>query len=443
MGYEIGDIKSLIRDALSDDDFQNLVQDNYSKIYNAFTTGQNREERIRELVEYIEKQCEIENFLLLVKAVNPHAFKKFENRQTQKRLIKILSLINLKILQIAYKLSLPKTSRSRPMPTTVENLVRIADIIGEEHEARPLDRFINFLIYEESVDADCKENLLIWAQDRGIPISAPVPHLPDEPYLTIVVRPSPGCEDRYLIEAHLIKDPEEWNESNPLKISSSPAPQYSQDRLEEIFHKLIEICSQDGTISLKKLTVQWFLPNKLMSLPVEYWQIKPKEKNRLYSGKFCKAVIVGSFDRQSNHRMFSGDWKANWSQMSACMELQSAKALDSLDLTVDLDWDLLDLVGCKFIEHEDWQEQEEFWDNLLERGLPIALWCRQSGADLAIMDDVINCALVNLPVSLTKHRKQFLPKIPDNLLPIEPAAHLSLLWDNPFRPFPTITYQSY
>jgi vWA-MoxR associated protein C-terminal domain len=440
MRYETGDVKSLIRDALSDDDFQNLVQDNYSKIYNGFTTGQGREERTRAIVEHIEKQYEVDVFLLLIKAINPRAFKKFEDQQIQKRLINILNSICLSVIQIAYKLSLPKTSRSRPIPTTVTNLVRIADITGEDGELKPLDRFINFLIYEESVDADCRENLLTWAQDRGIPISVPVPHLPDEPYLTIVVRPSPGYEDRYWIEAHLIKDPEEWNESSSLKIYSSPETQYSQDRLEEIFHKLIEICTEDGTISLKKLTVQWFLPNKLMSLPVEYWQIKPKKNNRLYSGKFCKAVIVGSFDRQSNHRMFSGDWKANWSRISACSELHSAKALDSLDLTIDIDWDLLDLLGCKFIEHEDWQEQEEFWDNLLERGLPIALWCRHSGADLAIMDNVTKCTIVNLPVTLTEHRKQI--KVPNDTLPIEPAAHISLLWDNPFRPFPTITYQS-
>lgn len=441
MRYETGDVKSLIRDALSDDDFQNLVQDNYRKIYNGFTTGQGREERTRAIVEHVEKQYEVDIFLLLIKAINPRAFKKFEDRQIQKRSIEILNLINLSIVQKAYKLSLPKTSRSRPIPTTVEDLIRIADITGEEGEAKPLDRFINLLIYEESVDADCKENLLTWAQDRGIPISAPIPCLPDEPYLTIVVRPSPGCEDRYWIEAHLIKDPEEWIEKNLLKISNLADTLYSQDQLEEILHELIKICTEDGTISLKNLTIQWFLPNKLMSLPVEYWQIKPKEKNRLYSGKFCKAVIIGSFDRQSNHQMFSGDWKANWNRISACSELLSAKALDSLDLTIDLNWDLLDLVGCKFIEHEDWQEQEEFWDNLLERGLPIALWCRQSGADLAIMDDVTKCTVVNLPVTLTKHRKQV--RVTGETLPVEPAAHLSLLWDNPFRPFPTITYQSY
>ncbi len=441
MRYETGDIKSLIRDALSDDDFQNLVQDNYSKIYNSFTTGQGREERIRAIVEHIEKYYEVNDFLLLIKAVNPRAFNKFEDRQIQKSLIEILNLINLNIVQKAYKLSLPKTSRSRPIPITVEDLVRIADITGEEGEAKPLDRFINFLIYEESVDADCKENLLIWAQERGIPISVPIPCLPEEPYLTIVVKPSPGSNDRYWIEAHIIEDPEKWSEKNLLKISNLPDTQYSQDQLEEILPELIKICTKDGTISLKKLTIQWFLPNKLMSLPVEYWQIKSKEKNRLYSGKSCKAVIIGSFDRQSNHQIFSGDWKANWSRISACSELLSAKALNSLDPTIDLNWDLLDLVGCKFIEHEDWQEQEEFWDNLLERGLPIALWCRQSGADLAIMDDVIKCTVVNLPATLTKHRKQV--RVTGEALPVEPAAHLSLLWDNPFRPFPTITYQSY
>jgi hypothetical protein len=252
MRYETSDVKSLIRDALSDDDFQNLVQDNYSKIYNGFTTGQGREERTRAIVEHIEKQYEVDVFLLLIKAINPRAFKKFEDQQIQKKLIDILNSICLSVIQIAYKLSLPKTSRSRPIPTTVTNLVRIADITGEDGELKPLDRFINFLIYEESVDADCRENLLTWAQDRGIPISVPVPHLPGEPYLTIVVRPSPGYEDRYWIEAHLIKDPEEWNESSSLKIYSSPETQYSQDRLEEIFHKLIEICTEDGTISLKK-----------------------------------------------------------------------------------------------------------------------------------------------------------------------------------------------
>jgi hypothetical protein len=337
-------------------------------------------------------------------------------------------------------LSLPKTSRSRPIPETVEKLVKIADLTGEEGEPKPLHSFINFLIHEKSVDSGYRENLYKWAEAQAIPISVPIPHLHEEPYLTIVVKPSPGSNDRYRVEAHLIEDPEKWMEKILLKISNSPDPQYSQDQLEEILHKLIIICTQDGTISLKKLTVQWFLPNKLMSLPVEYWQIKPKEKNRLYSGKRCKAVIIGSFDRQK-HQIFSGDWKDNWSRILACSELQSAKALHPLDPTIDIDWDRLDLFGCKFIEHEDWQEQEGFWDNLLEGGLPIALWCRQSGADLTIMENMTTCTVVNLPVTLTKHRKQI--KVPYDTLPIEPAAHLSLLWDNPFRPFPTITYESH
>ena len=114
-------------------------------------------------------------------------------------------------------------------------------------------------------------------------------------------------------------------------------------------------------------------------------------------------------------------------------------------------WDNQKVVGCAFVEHHEQQRQEDFWDDLLAQGSSIVLWERHlklpqkaapEGLDSAL-NSLPKCTAANLPKTLSNQRREKLSKAAeapeaDRLK----AAPLSLLWDNPFRPFPQIDYES-
>jgi Effector-associated domain 7/TIR domain len=73
----IASIRQLIQNALSDDDLNNLCQDEFSKVYNLFTSGQTRSQRIRLLVDHVDRQREITKLLNVIEQINPNAYHEF------------------------------------------------------------------------------------------------------------------------------------------------------------------------------------------------------------------------------------------------------------------------------------------------------------------------------------------------------------------------------
>jgi tetratricopeptide (TPR) repeat protein len=70
-------IRQLIQDALSDNDLNILCQDDFSKVYNQFIGGQNKDQRIALLIEHVERQLEVPKLLSAIKKINPNAHAKF------------------------------------------------------------------------------------------------------------------------------------------------------------------------------------------------------------------------------------------------------------------------------------------------------------------------------------------------------------------------------
>jgi nucleoside phosphorylase len=66
-------IRKLVEDALTDDDLSNLCLDEFPKVYNQFTTGQTKPQRIRLLVEYADRQQEVPKLLSAIKQINSNA----------------------------------------------------------------------------------------------------------------------------------------------------------------------------------------------------------------------------------------------------------------------------------------------------------------------------------------------------------------------------------
>jgi hypothetical protein len=456
MGYEMGDIRKLIGKAFTPEDFNTVVFDRFPSVKEQLCEGQTKTQQQRLLAERVVIHRELPLLLTAIEENNTAVYQEFKALDD---LIQILTFTDSKIIvDRVYKSTFPEIQH-RAIPEALSTLVlQIADLPGDADRSKPkpLDRFVNCLMQDRGLlDLQLYGYLYTWAMDREIKIDPLEPIRSSlETYLKIEVRQH--LSGKYLVGAAIVTDPDPHNFTAeltttaidiPILLDPKYSPGYSQAQLPEILNELLAICSGEHSIALSDLNVQWFLPIELMSLPIEHWQIQMGKKQKYCNGARCKSTIVRSADRYlPDYRSAVGEWKKNWKSIPTCSQSLCSNTLKNLDPmagATEIDLSKPNVVGCKFVEHEDSQQQEDFWDELFSQGLPIALWCRQSGADLAVMDDLSKCLLVNLPISLTEHRKQFLPKLPEDIPRSQHNAHLSLLWDNPFRPFPTITYQSY
>lgn len=382
-------------------------------------------------------------------------------------LIPLLTSINLEIVTQAYRASLPE-GRPRPVPDNLEEMVRqLAEVPGENDNPKPLGRFVSILSQESSLETDHKQALQVWAERCGFQISSQTQPKRAEHYLMLKVQPRSLNDSSlgYLLSAAIVNDPDPLTPevdfqatslSIPEPTNPSLAPGYSLDELPQVLSELVTLCGGEHGIPLTDLTVQWFLPIELMSLPIEHWQIKIGRRQKPPIGQRCKSVIVRSYDRQftSDYEAVVGDWKKYWRRFLKYRQHCCSETLMPLNPRAGktkIAWDNQKVVGCAFVEHHEQQRQEDFWDDLLAQGSSIVLWERHlklpqkaapEGLDSAL-NSLPKCTAANLPKTLSDQRREKLSKAAeapeaDRLK----AAPLSLLWDNPFRPFPQIDYES-
>jgi hypothetical protein len=455
MNYYSGAIRELIKDALTSDQLKDLISDDFYSLYNDVKDRSLPDQR-RELLDYAQKNGEIPDLLNAIEKINPKVFQEFKDKLNEQESLQTLSniLTPIKFAEVVrvFRVSLPEVPHYQ-IPNTLDALLKyVADIPGEQNKTKPLWQFINFLIQETSLEVKHKDAIKAWAKTQNIPVDAANVMVQQqskakETYLMIKVKLHPPGE-KYLVSAAISEDPtpfqlEKKTKETYLDIAIPPDPQYSpgysQAQLPDILSELIASCGSQ--VALSDLVVQWFLPLELISLPVEHWQIKIGRQNPT-SWERCKTVIIRSSDRHfsADYRSVLGEWKKYWKCLLNNLESISGGSLASLDsMTTVAEIIRGDntVIGCKFIEHEDSDYQINFWDNLLGQGLPIALWSRHPSPDqtetMEIINAVAGCTLVELPNSLTQHRRESQAS----------PAQLSLLWDNPFRPFPDIQYESY
>jgi vWA-MoxR associated protein C-terminal domain/vWA-MoxR associated protein middle region (VMAP-M) 1 len=377
--------------------------------------------------------------------------------QALQALINILSPVSFDIIRSAYSACIE--GRSREVPSNlVAAIAQLDDIPGDPDELKPILRFVSILIRDQGLEAGQQEMLRTWGQAQGLPNNASLMSGIVENYLMVKVKPR-SLNDAslgYLVTAAIVQDSEPFKAKTelietPIEVppGSHPkcAPGYSQDELPQVLSKLIAICGgKSHKIPLTNLIVQWFLPIELLSLPVEHWQIKIG-KSQWCNGERCKTIIIRSYDRHfsDDYEAVLGDWESAWKRFLDNPESHCHQALHPLDpLTKKTVIARNDIVGGHFVAHPEQQQQEEFWDHLLGQGLPIVLWSRQVESNPTCAGDLMaavrDCLITELPESLTNQRRTALAIAaePDRM----EAAPIALLWDNPFRPFPTIDYQS-
>ncbi|MBN8559399.1 MAG: hypothetical protein J0L70_02630 [Leptolyngbya sp. UWPOB_LEPTO1] len=404
--------------------------------------------RDRQRLERDLKQCEKEMERVAEVCDRLEAeLQKFQSKVDETQtLIDLLSPIPFEVVIKIYRNCLAE-GRARSIPDTLEALVQQLTDLPKDL----LVRFIGLLIQEPIEQRDA---LKAWVIQQGMTLPEAEVRTA-EICLMIKVKTRGNPSLGYLVEAAISQDPDPWDSTieptkTPIPIPFAPdpkrAPGYAQEDLPQILDHLIATCGSQYQIPLSDLVIQWFLPIELMSLPLEHWQIQIGRIQKQCNGLRCKAVIVRSSDRQY-YLSASGDWKKYWMRLLECRASRCFQTLESLDPIkgrTTINWIKTQVVGCKFVEHHELQKQEMLWDELLGQGLPVALWMRQSKGDAEkakkVMQSVTKCSIAELPDSLARHRQKALSH--DCETDRLEAASLCLLLDNPFRPFPTIDYQS-
>ncbi len=72
----IAEIRQLIETALTDDELSDLCMDEFPKVFNEFTEGQTKSAKIRSLVDYADRQGELDKLLAAIERINSHAYHK-------------------------------------------------------------------------------------------------------------------------------------------------------------------------------------------------------------------------------------------------------------------------------------------------------------------------------------------------------------------------------
>ena len=71
MDYNPAEIRKLLQNALSEEEFTSLCYDYFRPVYDQFSAGMSRPQKIQRLLEYCERQGKFDDLLAQVRAINP------------------------------------------------------------------------------------------------------------------------------------------------------------------------------------------------------------------------------------------------------------------------------------------------------------------------------------------------------------------------------------
>ena len=370
----------------------------------------------------------------------------------------LLEPLPWEVVTQAYQTSFPPEARARSTPNTLPDLVQqLADLPTDEPgQPTPIEHLLMALLRHSALTFPQRQALTSWASAQGLAVVPPQIAHTLEYILMIKVQPraagdpSQGCR----VSAALVIDSAPGDRAAPCQatpLAGGGTLVQTLAELPELLSEWMACCGSDYSVPLAKLTVHWFLPLELMSWPVEHLPIRTGRNQEVCHGQRCKTVVVRSYDRQfsSDYRTNLGDWQQYWERLYNCNSatrpfLAHLNPYNNSPKTIP--WSQPHTLGCAFIEHSQPRTQVDFWDKLLSQGVPLALWVRCLGlstAARALVRSVVQCSPLDLPIGITRQRSEAFDRTAqapeaERLR----AAPLALLWDNPYRPFPSVDYTS-
>ena len=442
MKYNLRLIRDLINEALTPEEFDDLVFYSFRDVYSQFTNGQNQPLKVRLLFDYIEKYERINDLLNEIKEKNPKAFNEFQSSlldsmTPEEKAINNLgeylqnqSFEQLKDIYLSYR-----PNKANKIVDNIDDILTQLNRIIPSQKYRPIIQFV-VGIKQNYADLNLQRWLEEWLEKYGDFFGYSEFQETATPNFR---QSSPDSQNRKLLESYLLIELKKKNSSS-LQIQgwfwSSKLIRNIQEKdlieLEnyQLSEKLTELIRESnkimGKIGSKDLRIELFLDTNLLMKSDFYfdWLEVKKLKRDI---KMCKQYIVTfrlAERLEDEAQDLEGAWQRKWENLNS----NQGNVVDFYHTDEDeLGRD--ETVGIKL---NKLSEPAKFFDLILLNSLPLAIWSRRDLQTISCQNE-INRILRNvqgnfnqLPKEVTNERKKAAGE--EHI-----GRHICLLWDNPER----------
>jgi hypothetical protein len=483
MEYNLGAIRQLIEAALTLEEFNNLVFDDFHCIHEQFADGQSLPDRIRKLIDYAEKHREIPKLLRLIEEQNCAAFQEFRARDEFKtpslsalkeevtsdpEWVEELRKISpkedsqfwkcVKRVYQDFLLQLDDEPELADEPNHLDDLLwQLQDRTEEVVILEFISRLIAyFSVSHKSSYQNVASELRKWLRNNIGQFTVSLDDFNQslrkfkkeyrqafgKVYLIVAIKDNQSYKNSFQVYGWLGTDSIIENtdlDLIPLPTQSSE-DSANDERVQENSYTLEEtqeiIRDFFKQISLKKaeseqLIVEFFLPSSLLLWDVEKWEIERSSSIYLES---THEVRIRSLDRLSlKYNLYQSTWKKKWISVQKC-----ASPLQHF-LPSHCNCNINTLVGQLQNETKLGVKlksalklgHQGIASALYRSGTPIAIWLRcdpPEGDCETQLDRLLQERLLDLPQRVFQERCQS-------------ERHLTLIWDDPNRLIPTYQLQ--
>ena len=442
MKYNLRLIRDLINEALTPEEFDDLVFYSFRDVYSQFTNGQDKRQKVRLLFDYIEKYERINDLLNEIKEKNPKAFNEFQSSlldsmTPEEKAINNLgeylqnqSFEQLKDIYLSYR-----PNKANKIVDNIDDILTQLNRIIPSQKYRPIIQFV-VGIKQNYADLNLQRWLEEWLEKYGDFFGYSEFQETATPNFR---QSSPDSQNRKLLESYLLIELKKKNSSS-LQIQgwfwSSKLIRNIQEKdlieLEnyQLSEKLTELIRESnkimGKIGSKDLRIELFLDTNLLMKSDFYfdWLEVKKLKRDI---KMCKQYIVTfrlAERLEDEAQDLEGAWQRKWENLN----YNQGNVVDFYHTDEDeLGRD--ETVGIKL---NKLSEPAKFFDLILLNSLPLAIWSRRDLQTISCQNE-INRILRNvqgnfnqLPKEVTNERKKAAGE--EHI-----GRHICLLWDNPER----------
>ncbi|PSB01637.1 VMAP-C domain-containing protein [Merismopedia glauca] len=484
MECDRGVILKLIKEALTQEDFNDLVFADFRAIYEQFTDGQILADRIRKLIDYAEKHRQIPKLLKLINQKNPTVYQEL---QSQLSLPIIPSLSNLReqltsdtqlvdelrkiidqkdesfgqCLKQVYQDFLLDVNDEPELDREINNL---DDIVWELEDRTEQSIFLEFLprliaylsIYQPRISQAISNNLQQWTRENMVRFKVDKSEFNNalkqfkqtykqrsgKVYLIIAIKENRSYPNFWQISGWLTNDeiminPHRdaislKNQYSGIDIDNVPAPEkgYTLVETKEIVGNFIKQIAVKIE-RLEQLVIEFFLPSSLLSWEVDKWELEPLTQIYLES---VHEIRIRSLDRLSlKYQLHREKWNKKWIFVQKCRNPIEQFLTSYCHCNINtLVGQLQDekMLGVKLRSPLN-SGHEGIASALYYSGTPLAIWLRRdplSGDCETEINRLLQDPLLQLPARVFQKRCQS-------------EQHISLIWDNPNRLIPNYQLQ--
>lgn len=268
-------------------------------------------------------------------------------------------------------------------------------------------------------------------------LNPPVSFAKPMSYLVIKVDDTNPKSEEYFVNAWFAAD--SWEKRKAITV---PTPKLGQKgfTIEEIPSLLDGFLDQVDVF--QELTIEFFLPYDLLTLPVDTWETQGLGISEAIGHNY--RVSIRSVDRlRPTYNRYRGIWQQKWQKLNQeSSPLRNnfivGDKIDPKELLAQLKQETV--YGLQLERISASETFRSLYAAFLQTGTPLGLWIRQSSSQCTEQEnltELLDYCVMELPEQVRQTRKKANIKDPEAHI----GHHLTLVWEDPARLPEVLSYQ--